>query len=263
MRCQHCGAIISDTALECGACRAPTPFAAAERARQAAHAQAHAYAAAQAHHQRVHAAQQRVDSAATQSIVLAVVSFVLCCAPTAIVGAVQGARARSMAREAGLVAPTRAIVGLVFSVVATLTSIAIFTWAIIDAQHGEERAAKRIAKLERASAEGVKATTLNHDTACALAEAHALKVGWDGHPGYALEKFACDGALAGDGARAELEDFEFFPSSDRTRVRVCFRRGAKWYVDKLAAGACDDPDDAKSAKGSPASPPKASAAPSK
>lgn len=261
MRCQHCGAMIVDTALECGACRAPTPFAAAERARQAAHAQAHAYAAAQAHAQRAHVAQLRVDSAATQSIVLAIVSFVLCCAPTAIVGVVQGARARSLAREAGLVAPARALVGLVLSVLATLSSIAIFTWAIIDAQHGEERAGKRITKLERESAEGAKAVTLAHGTACTLAEAHALKVGWDGHAGYTLEKFACDGALHGDGARAELEDFEFFPGTDRVRVRVCFRRGAKWYVDKLSAGSCEESEPAKSGKAQPSSAPKGSASP--
>jgi hypothetical protein len=238
MKCENCGATIDPGALACPFCQSPTPAAAFARQRREQEAQAQLRAAATAQEQAAAAARARLEATAGQALGWSIAGLVICCLPLAVIGVVQGLRARSMAAAARVPLPGKATVGLALGLLATLSSISAVTWAIRDGNRQEEYAAARLAVLRQKIDAHAGAPVLDHDTACALAEAHAIESGHDGHLGRTLEHFECVGKLAVDHDRAELSDLRFRWSSTTYDTSACFKYGARWYVGELRSGPC-------------------------
>jgi len=238
MSCENCGATIDPSILACPFCQASTPAAAVARRRREQEAEARAQAAAATQQQIAAAARARLESTATQALGWSIAGLVVCCLPLAIIGIVQGLRARAMATAAQAPLPGKATVGLGLGVLATVTSIGIVTSILIDNDRKQRSADARVAVLEQKIGAQASAPTLDHDTACALAEIHARRSGHDGHLGHALEHFECIGKLEVDQDRAELKDLRFRWSSTTYDASVCFKYGARWYVGELRSGPC-------------------------
>jgi hypothetical protein len=118
-------------------------------------------------------------------------------------------------------------------------SVGVYIAATISSNHDDERANARIAELDKQIGTKSASATLDRATACALAEQGALRDGWDGNPGHSLEQFDCPGAFTQNANAAELDDFSFTWSTTRFKTFVCFKHGAKWYVEELSDSACD------------------------
>jgi hypothetical protein len=239
VKCAQCGALIDPLAHTCQYCRFTTPagVAAHQRAEYEQRAQAQYQAHAQYQHQVVE--QRRASGAANQALIWSIVGIVLCCTPLAIVGVVMGARARGMATRAGLPVPTTATAGLALGVFGVLSSLAFVIYMVVDIGRKTERRDARVAELEARLGDRPSAETLEHDTACGLAEVYVLRNGWGGTSGEYLQRFDCAGKLIPGEERAELDDLRFEGSTESFRANVCFRRGAKWYVTELRDGECE------------------------
>lgn len=239
IKCEHCGAAIPPDAYECPYCKAPTRRAAEHRARQ--DQEAHARAQWETHQQ--YAQQQvlgrQLESTAKQSLVWAIVSFVTCCTPLAVVGVVQGFRARGMATRLGTPVPSVGKIGFVLSLLACVSSLVLLTVAMIQGQVDKETAGERTAQLKKQIQGKASAAQMDHPTACALAEIYARETGFDRHPGYSLDQFQCIGKLSSTPDDAELVTFRFRWSSTPYDVNACFKKGATdWYVTELRKGSC-------------------------
>lgn len=241
MKCEHCGAVVAATALHCNYCQAPT--AAGFRARQQAEHAEHAehermrWTAAQAQHASA-AAKSRLDGMSTQSMWLSIAGTLVCCWPVAGAGLIQAVRARGLARKENVEAPFGAKLGLILGILGMLTSVGGWSAAIIGGNHDADVAKARIAVLEDKAKAGSESSSLDIATACALAEAHALKVGFDSHSGPTLHDFECLGKVAPDGDRATFDAFRFQYTSTHYETSVCFRHGARWYVHEMTKGTC-------------------------
>lgn len=238
MKCEHCGAVLTPQALECGFCRAPTP--AGLRAReQAEHEQrARAQWASASEQQERFAAQARLQSTSSQSLWWSIGGFFICCMPVAVVGLIQGLRARGLARSIGAPLPGRALAGLILSGIGSASSIALFTAAMIGSSQDKEAAETRIKVLEAQTQIPAQAASMTQPTACALAEAYALKSGYDDAEGQNLARFDCLGKLTATSDSAALDAFRFAKNKKNYEVNVCFKRGARWYVTSLQEQAC-------------------------
>jgi hypothetical protein len=251
-RCAHCGAVIDPLALACPFCRTVTAAGVTARQRDEherrsrAEWQAQAQAQAQYHDQVAH--NVRVAGAASQSLLWSILGSVLCCAPLGIVGIVMGVRARSLAAQRGLAAPAKAAVGLALGTLSTVGSIGFFVYAIVASQIEEGESKDRIAAIEKQLGSRVSAPTLDRETACGLAEIHALRNGWQGNRGAALSDFDCLGKVTVEKEHASLDRFRFMYRTGNATydVHVCYQRGGKWYVTELRDGPCaSSPDDSK------------------
>ncbi len=243
MRCHNCGASIDSGALTCPFCKTQSAKG-AEFQRQQEHA-AGAHAAWQAQtaaHQR-NVRLLELDRAASRTLSWSIAGTVLCCLPLGIVGIVQGARARTLARELGVGVPTRGKVGFILAFAASAFSVIGVSTAAISSHYDQEDAEARVALLEKRAAPKAALQTLDQPTACALAEVHFLREGWAGHPGHSLHGFGCVGKLVPLGTEnAQLEDLRFrWSATQKFRVNTCFKRGAKWYVTEAREGACPRP----------------------
>lgn len=227
--------------MACPYCHLVTPAGVAAQQREAQAAEA-----ARAHGQWMAAAQlqtqeverRRIQGTATQSLIWSIAGVVLCCLPLGVVGIVQGLRARSASLARAFPVPGTAKVGLWLGIASCLTSIGFFTWAAISASNDEARARARAAEIDRLVGARAQSATLESSVACQLAEARTLQSGWDNRRGYTFDRFECPGRLTQTGDVAQLEDFRFHATSEEVRVFVCFKRGARWYVDTLSATSC-------------------------
>jgi len=232
--------MIDPLALACPYCRFTTPQGVA--AHQHAQQQAHHQAQWAAHANYVHsaAANARMKSTSTQSLIFGILGILIFCTPLGIVGIIQGFRARGMARQANAPVPGTATAGLVLSVLSIFTSIGFISWASIDADEKRGIAEKKAAAIETRLGNKPNALVLDRDTACGLAEAHVLREG-DGHiPNYSVTSVQCMGKLTFEGERAELDlvRVKGSTSSDNNDSHVCFRRGGKWFVERVGSTRC-------------------------
>ena len=242
MKCAQCGALIDPIALACPYCRFTTPAGVAAHQRAQAEAQQRAHWETHAQHAQRAATNAQVQSASTHALVWSIVGTALCCFPVGVVGIVFGVRARSLAKRLGLPPPARATIGLVLGGLSCVLSVAGLVYGFIKAQADEDNAKQRIDAIEKTLGTRPSSPDLDQSTACGLAEVFALRSGWDGRRGSSLEGFECVGKVRRrSGERAELDDFRFHPNTDsqkRYDVKVCFKRGAVWYVSELREGAC-------------------------
>jgi hypothetical protein len=242
MKCQQCGAMIDPTVHACPFCKITTAAGVEARKREEWDAQQRAqWEAAQGAQQAAVGARQ-LDSTATWSLVCAGLGIVSCCTPFSIVGLVQGIRARGMAQRFRVPLPTKATIGLVLSIFSSVWSVSWITYGIIQSHYDQEAATERSEALQKRVAEKATQATLEHNTACALAEIYALQTGYSGHPGSSLDHFECVGKLRNAPDAAELQTFRFKSGSSAKRyaVNACFKKGARWYVTELRADACPD-----------------------
>lgn len=242
MKCEHCGAVLSPQAMACSFCQAPT--AAAIRARQQAEYEQHqrAQQVAMAAQLERSAGLNRLQSTSTQSMWWSIAGLVVCCMPVALVGLVQGLRARGLAKTLNAPMPGQALTGLVLSGVGSLCSIGFYIYAIISSSQQDEAAAARIKVLDAQTQVPAMAAGLTQPTACALAEAYALKTGFAGNRGPTLDHFECLGRVVPTGDKADLEDFRFRKGATaKFDVHVCFKHGARWFVTALQEAPCSGP----------------------
>ena len=238
IKCEHCGAAIDAGAYECPYCKVPTRRAAEHRAQQEHHAHARAQWEAQQQYAQQQVLQNQLASTAKQSVIWSIIGIISCCTPFAIVGVVQGFRARGMATKLRAPVPGSATIGLVLSILGCVSSITLVTVALVQSHSDAEAAKQRTAELKKKLGDGASAARLDHPTACALAEIYALESGFDGHPGYSLDRFECVGKLTTAPEDAQLETFRFRWSSTSHDVNACFKKGARWYVTELRKGSC-------------------------
>jgi hypothetical protein len=167
---------------------------------------------------------------------------VLCCfAPIfQIVSLVLYFRAKALSRDLALELPLKAKIAFVIDIVSFVGGIVFVVWAVISDNRAQDRAAARIQALEAQTSAAAELPSLDSPTACALAELHALRNGYNGEKGYNLGDFQCVGKVAVAEERASLGAFSFKnDNSERFQVTACFTRGTKWYVKELTtAAAC-------------------------
>jgi len=241
VKCAQCGALIDPLALACPYCRFTTPAGVAARQRAEAEAQQRAQWEAHAHYQQQASTNRQVQSSSTHALIWSIAGTVLCCLPLGVVGIVFGARARSLAKRLGTPPPARATIGLALGILSCVLSVAFGVYAVVQSQIDKEKTEQRIAALEKSLGTAPSAPALERSTACGLAEVYALRTGWDGRQGYSLEGFECTGKVRRQGDRAELDDFRFRIGTDASKrfdLRVCFKRGAAWYVSEMRDGPC-------------------------
>lgn len=184
-----------------------------------------------------------LQGTSNQSMWWSIAGLVVCCLPLAVVGFVQGVRARGLARTLGAPLPAQALTGLVLSAMGGLASVAFVTFAILSNNEDKAAADARIQVLEAQTNVPALAAGLTQPTACGLAEAYALKTGVPGHAGPTLAHFECLGRIAVTGDRADLENFRFRHGSSNGVLdrHVCFKRGARWFVTSLQDAPCSAP----------------------
>ena len=248
--CERCGAALDPTALTCPFCGLTTRAGVQARAMEEQAAQSRAGLAQQWAMQQQRAAQMEVASLGTQAMWWSIAGLAFCCLPLGVVGIVQGLRAKSRAHAVNMAPPGAATAGFILGIISCMTSIALFTYAAIDSQNEQERANKRVAEIDKQLGKKPEAATLDHDTACLLGEQYTLKNSFDDKSGYQFEKFECVGKLTQTGDSAQLDDLKFHYTSDEEKAFVCFKRGTKWYVDRLATSGCEADTTAPSASDS-------------
>lgn len=241
IKCAQCGALVDPLALACQYCRFTTPAGVAAHQRAQAEAEQRAHWHAHAHLTQQATTNARVQSSSNHALIWSIIGTVLCCLPLGVVGIVLAVRARSLAKRLGTPPPARATLGLALGIVSSVLSVAFVVYAIVQSEHDKEEAGKRITTIEQELGPAPSAHVLERSTACGLAEIHALRTGWDGRQGYALEGFECVGKIRLQRNRATLDDFRFRignAPNKRFDVNVCFKRGAVWYVSDMRVGAC-------------------------
>jgi hypothetical protein len=240
MNCERCGAVVDGAALACPYCHLTTPAGVLAQRNQEAADRARAQWVQAVDFQKQRAIEMQIASTATQSVWLSAAGMLVCgCFPLGIVGIIQAMRAKSMAAAQKMAPPPRAQIGFILGIVSVLVSSGICVAAFISSSHDQARANARIADIDKQVGNKASNATLDRGTACLLAEEAALKTGFDGNEGYSLEKFDCPGRLVPAGDTAQLEDFAFMWSSTNYKVNVCFKHGAKWFVETLSEDACD------------------------
>lgn len=135
----------------------------------------------------------------------------------------------------------KATIAIVVGLLGAFLTAVFLTFAWVKGTHDEEVASTRAAELDRKSASKVTAATVDHETACQLGESYLLRNGWDGRSGSQYDDIECPGKLTETADSAELEDLTAKYISETIKVSVCFKRGVKWYVDRLAVGSCAAP----------------------
>lgn len=239
MNCQRCGAQLDPTALVCPFCQLTTPAGVAaqqiQQQQMAYRAQAEAQSAA--FRQRVEA--YEAERLGKQSLLWAGAGILFCCFPLGTVAIVQASRSSSTAKSLNAAVPQSARIGLVLGIVSVLMSVVLLSYAYLDTSHSQERANARMAAIDKELGKKPEAATLDRSVACLLAEQFTLKNGYEGNYGYDMSKFDCPGKFTQTADTAQLEDFHFaYNDTTQLKAFVCFKHGAKWFVDRLAEQDC-------------------------
>ncbi len=228
--CQRCGATLDPSATACPYCSMQTPYGYHVAQQQTAYAQHAAYAAEQQKHAERARAAEPLKKTSLQALLAAVLGSVFCCAPAAILGIVLGLRAKSVARQHGLVAPASSTAAVVVGACGTVLFCVLLVLFVRDNQKHDARVDELQAVIDRSA----QAQTLDQRTACILAEHRLLKDGYRETTGLSIYDFECSGKLEQAGERATLHDVRFRPNTDpRVTVAVCLSRGARWSVSEL------------------------------
>lgn len=237
-KCAQCGAMIDPLALACPYCRFTTPAGVAAHQAQQAQAHHHAQWAAHAHHVNTSVANARMKSTSTQSLVFGILGLILFCTPLGIVGIVQWFRARAMSREAHSPVPTVATVGLVLSIVSLFTSVGGITALHNGVEEDKAAAEQRAAAIDARLGNKASAIVLDRETACGLAEAHVWREGDGRIANHIVKGVECMGTVTIEGERADLDLVRVKSSTEKYDSHVCFRRGAKWFVERIQSTSC-------------------------
>ena len=241
--CERCGAGLPPNTDQCGYCGTVSG-----PARQMLAAEA----ARQAHEQATMNAQVAVlkakllgatELAATRALTWGLLSFVFFCLPIFnVLSFLAFKRAQASAREAGAPLPTRATVGLLCSVVTGIFCVVCWVWMITDIRADNARVDARKAELSKQIAAHAPGPELDHPFACALAELHVLTNGYDGSTNTGqFRDVDCAGAVTVKNDRAEMPDFKFRTSSSdpQKAATICFKLGARWFVQEARATGCE------------------------
>ena len=240
MNCERCGAIIDPTALACPYCHLTTPAGVLAQQNQAAADRARQQWVQAVSYQKDQATAMQINSAATQSVWLSVAGIFLCgCFPLGVVGIVQAMRANAMAAAQKIEAPPRAKIGLILGIISCAFSVCVIIAALVSSSNDQKRADARVAEIDKQLGDKASSTALDRGTACLMAEEAAIKTGFDNNAGYTLKNFDCPGRLLPSADTAQLEDLHFDYGETHYKVNVCFKHGAKWFVENLSEDPCD------------------------
>jgi hypothetical protein len=241
--CERCGAGLPPGTDQCGYCgtvsgaaRAALAAEAAQRARQQASLNA------QVAILKVKL-QGSTEQAASRALLWGLLSFVVFCLPIPnVLSFLAFKRAQSSAREAGASLPTRATVGLACSIVTGILCLGFWVWVVIDVRADNARVAARKTELAQQIAAHPGGPALEQPFACALAEQYVLTNGYDGSTNTGqFRDVDCAGAVTVLNGRAEMPDFKFRSSSSAAQksVTICFKLGARWFVQEARATGCE------------------------
>ncbi|MCA9579167.1 MAG: hypothetical protein R3B40_20085 [Polyangiales bacterium] len=261
--CTSCGAGLDSSARQCLYCGTVTAYGLEMQRRDAEHArqrelQQHAFDLHKAAGQK-NQASTVLDQNATYALVTSLMGSLCCCFPASIASIVLFFRVRSIAREHGLVLPTRAMVALVISVLGLLASVGAYTTFVLEQRAHEERVERLRAQLAGPRAQ----PTLDRATACGLAELHVLENGFGGTAGMSVKDILCPGHVTQSGETATLDAFQFRAGSTTHQLRVCLAQAPTWSVLGFRrAVACDQPSDLEPTATPDAGPPGSATPPS-
>ncbi len=243
LTCERCGAGLPPNSEQCAYCgtiseqaRAALAGQRAELKKEAKHAAAQAAVAKQL-------ALSASEQAANKALLWGLLSFVFSCAvpiPNVLSWLAYNRAARN-AREAGVPLPTRAKVGLAVAGVMGVAALAFWVWVVISVQNENAQLEARQAVLSQQIAKQGTNPQLDQPFACALAEAYILTNGFAGSTSTSSFKgLTCAGAVRVVKDRAELTDFKLrtSSSSDVLTATVCFKHGARWFVDSAGLTSC-------------------------
>lgn len=240
MNCERCGAIIDPTALACPYCHLTTPAGVLAQQNQASADRAREQWVQAVSYQKDQATAMQINSAATQSVWLSVAGIFLCgCFPLGVVGVVQAMRAKAMAQAQKMEPPPRAQIGFILGIISCVFSVGVIIAALISSSNDQKRADARVVEIDKQLGTKPNDATIDRATACLMAEEAAIKTGFDNNAGYVLKNYDCPGRLLPSADTAQLEDFHFDYSTTHYKVNVCFKHGAKWFVENLSEDPCD------------------------
>jgi len=241
--CERCGAGLPAHTDQCGYCgtvsgpaRAALAEEAAQRARmlQAMNAQVALVKVK---------LQGTTEQASSRALMWGLLSFVFFCLPIFnVLAFLSFKRAQASAREAGTAVPTRATVGLLCAVFTGLLCLGSWIWMITDLRADNAKLEVRKTELTKKIAEHPEGPALDRPFACALAELYVLTNGYDGSTNTAqFRDVDCAGAVTVLNGRAEMPDFKFRTSSSDAQksATICFKLGARWFVQDARAASCE------------------------
>jgi len=187
--------------------------------------------------------QGTTEQAATRALMWGLLSFVFFCLPIFnLLSFLAFKRAQASAREAGATLPTRATVGLLCSVLTGLLCVGSWVWMVTDIRADNARVDARKTVLSKQIAAHPEGPTLDHPFACALAEQYVLINGYDGSTNTGqFRDVDCAGTVTVANGRAEMPDFKFRVSSNGAQktATICFKLGARWFVQEARATGCE------------------------
>jgi hypothetical protein len=241
--CERCGAGLLPNTDQCGYCGTVSGAARAALAAESAHqAQQQAALNAQVAVLKVKL-QGATEQAASRALMWGLLSFVFFCLPIFnVLSFLAFKRAQASAREAGTPLPTRATVGLSCSAFTGLLCVGCWVWLVTDIRADNARVDARKAELSKQIAAHPEGPALDHPFACALAELHVLTNGYDGSTNTGqFRDVDCAGAVTVLNGRAEMPDFKFRTSSNASQknATICFKLGARWFVQEARATGCE------------------------
>jgi hypothetical protein len=194
----------------------------------------------QADLQNRHFGNEEVKKHGLTSLLVAMGSFVFCCAPASIVAFWLAHRAHGEARQLGVPVPTTAALGRALAAVTTAITLVLYALMAFDiwrdGRMTEERRAKIAEELEAHPIDGA----LDEKLACLLVESHVLEDGGLGRSASRIRRVRCLGPLTVRGEEAQQEEVEIKTSSSEPSVGVACLRKTKpgWKVLTVANGPC-------------------------
>lgn len=241
--CERCGAGLAPNTEQCGYCGTVSAAARAALAAEAAHrAQQQQAMNAQVALLKVKL-QGTTEQAASRALMWGLLSFVFFCLPIfSVLSFLSFKRAQTSAREAGTALPTRATVGLLCAVFTGVLFVAFWSYVVVSMREDNARLEARKAELAKQIAVHPEGPALDRAFACALAEQYVLSNGYDGTTNTGqFRDVDCAGAVTVLNGRAEMPDFKFRTSSSDAQktVTICFKLGARWFVQEARATSCE------------------------
>jgi len=241
--CERCGAGLPPNTDQCGYCGTLSGAAQAALAAEAGRrAQEQASLNAQLAVLKVKL-QGTTELSASRALMWGLLSFVFFCLPIFnVLSFLAFKRAQASAREAGAALPLRATVGLLCSVVTGVLCVGCWVWLVTDIRADYARVDARKTELNKQIAAHPEGPELDHPFACALAEQYVLINGYDGSTNTGqFRDVDCAGAVRVSNGRAEMPDFKFRVSSNGAQksATICFKLGARWFVQEARATGCE------------------------